>query len=581
MTRRFFVSLALTVPVFALAMGEMLPGGRLAHAGSAGLRVALQLALATPVVLWGGWPFFVRGALSLRTGRLNMFTLIALGTGAALAYSVAAALVPRRVPGLVPRPRGRGARLLRGRGGDRDARPARSGARAARAARDRRRDPRAARARAEDRAPHRAGRRRARRAARERARRRPPARATRREGAGRRRGRAGRERSRRIHADRRAAARREGARRARDRRQRERHRLARDPRTSASAPRPCSRRSCVWWRRRSGAARRSSAWPIGCRPSSCRLCSPWRRSPSPIWASVGPEPRLAYALLNAVAVLIIACPCALGLATPLSILVATGKGAQTGVLFRDAEAIEVLRQVDTLVVDKTGTLDRGPAETGRRRVGAGLRRSQRARGSPRRSSARASIRSRPRWCEARRRAAFALENAESFESRTGRGVRGKVAGRAVALGNRRMLEEEGVDPGGLAAQADALRADGQDGAVRRGGRRARRTPRRRGSDQGEHAGGARAAARRRSPRRHADRRQPAHGRGGRGDARHRRSRGGRAARAQARGGARAAAGRPRGRYGGRRHQRRARARAGAGRHRHGHRARTWRCRAPA
>ena len=179
-----------------------------------------------------------------------------------------------------------------------------------------------------------------------------------------------------------------------------------------------------------------------------------------IWALVGPEPRMAYALVNAVAVLIIACPCALGLATPMSIMVATGKGATAGVLFRNAEAIEVLRKVDTLVVDKTGTLTEGkpklvtvdPAEgwdeKGLLRLAASLER-----GSEHPLAA--------AIVAERRNGGSNWPGAESFESVTGKGVKGRVDGRAVALGNRRLLESLGIDPGDLAGKAEALRKEGQ------------------------------------------------------------------------------------------------------------------------
>jgi Cu+-exporting ATPase len=179
-----------------------------------------------------------------------------------------------------------------------------------------------------------------------------------------------------------------------------------------------------------------------------------------VWASVGPEPRMIYALVNAVAVLIIACPCALGLATPMSIMVAAGKGATLGVLFKNAEAIEVLRKVDTLVVDKTGTLTEGkprlvtvaaePAidEATLLRLAATL---ERASEHP----LAASI---VRGAEERK---IALGSAEGFDSVTGKGVTGKVDGRDVALGNRALMEHVGVDASSLVARADALRAEGQ------------------------------------------------------------------------------------------------------------------------
>jgi Cu+-exporting ATPase len=177
------------------------------------------------------------------------------------------------------------------------------------------------------------------------------------------------------------------------------------------------------------------------------------------WGFFGPEPRWIYAMLNAVSVLIIACPCALGLATPMSIMVAMGRGATSGVLFRDAEAIELMRQVDTLIVDKTGTLTLGkPAfhsivalpgfdEGEVLRIAASL-----DQGSEH-PLADAIV------AEARKRS-LALSKAADFESATGIGVRGKVDGRSVALGNTMLMIEAGADASPLLAQAEKLRAEG-------------------------------------------------------------------------------------------------------------------------
>jgi Cu+-exporting ATPase len=179
-----------------------------------------------------------------------------------------------------------------------------------------------------------------------------------------------------------------------------------------------------------------------------------------VWAAVGPEPRMAYALVNALAVLIIACPCALGLATPMSIVVATGRGAGLGVLFRDAEAIEVLRAVDTLVVDKTGTLTEGrPAlasavaapggsEAELLRLAASLERASEhpLAAAVVRGAAERGVR---------------LSEPEGAEALVGRGVRGHVDGRAVAIGSRALLAELGIEPGELGTRAEALRAEGQ------------------------------------------------------------------------------------------------------------------------
>jgi Cu+-exporting ATPase len=179
-----------------------------------------------------------------------------------------------------------------------------------------------------------------------------------------------------------------------------------------------------------------------------------------VWSLVGPEPRMARALINAVAVLIVACPCALGLATPMSIMVATGKAATMGVLFRNAEAIEVMRKVDTLVIDKTGTLTEGkpklmsvvPAagfdEQALLRLAATLER-----GSEHPLAAAIVKGSADRG--------VGLGDTAGFESITGKGVRGKVDGQAVALGNRALITQLGVEFGALAEKAEALRTEGQ------------------------------------------------------------------------------------------------------------------------
>jgi Cu+-exporting ATPase len=179
-----------------------------------------------------------------------------------------------------------------------------------------------------------------------------------------------------------------------------------------------------------------------------------------VWGLVGPEPRLAYALLSAVAVLIIACPCALGLATPMSIMVGTGRGATAGVLIKNAEALEVLEKVDTLVVDKTGTLTEG-----RPRLAAVVARPPhnevellRLAASLERGSEHPLAGAIVAGAEER---GLALEEATDFRVIPGQGVAGVVAGRQVALGNARFLETLGVAPGDLAEQAEALRREGQ------------------------------------------------------------------------------------------------------------------------
>jgi Cu+-exporting ATPase len=178
------------------------------------------------------------------------------------------------------------------------------------------------------------------------------------------------------------------------------------------------------------------------------------------WGLYGPEPRLAYALVNAVAVLIIACPCALGLATPMSIMVATGRGAQAGVLIKNAEALETLEKVSTLVVDKTGTLTEGKPRLVSIATTEGVKE----------GDVLALAAGLERGSEHPLAAAILAGAAErgvvpsgvtEFRSLTGRGVTGMVAGRKVALGNSRLLQDLGIAPGPLAARAETLRAEGQ------------------------------------------------------------------------------------------------------------------------
>ncbi len=179
-----------------------------------------------------------------------------------------------------------------------------------------------------------------------------------------------------------------------------------------------------------------------------------------IWGIWGPEPRLAHAIVNAVAVLIIACPCALGLATPMSIMVGTGRGALVGVLIKNAEALEIMEKVNTLVVDKTGTLTEGKpkltsvvaiagfAENEVLRLGASL---ERASEHP---LAAAIV-------NGAQEKNLTLATVSDFRSYTGKGVAGTVEGQPIALGNLKLFEELGIVPGELVARADTLRGDGQ------------------------------------------------------------------------------------------------------------------------
>jgi Cu+-exporting ATPase len=179
-----------------------------------------------------------------------------------------------------------------------------------------------------------------------------------------------------------------------------------------------------------------------------------------VWGTVGPMPRMAHAIVNGVAVLIIACPCALGLATPMSIMVATGKAATMGVLFRNAEAIELLRKVDVLVVDKTGTLTLGKPELASVSWSEGC-----SEADVLRSAASLEVASEHplgaaivKGAEARH---LPLVKVDEFVSITGQGVTGRVSNRAVAVGNQSLMQGLGIDTSGLAQRADALRHDGQ------------------------------------------------------------------------------------------------------------------------
>ncbi len=459
MTRRFRVSLLLTLPVFALAMGEMIPGDPIGARVPAHLQVWIQALLATPVVLWGGAPFFVRGWASLVSRRLNMFTLIAIGTGAAWAYSVVALLVPQVFPAAF-----RGAHggvavyfeaaavivtlVLLGQVLELRAR-SRTGA-AIRALLGL--APRTARVLEED----------------------------------------GGERD--VPLDEVAVGDRlrvrpgekvpvdgvvlEGQSSV------DESMISGEPLPVAKAEGDAVTGATV---NGSGALviRAERVGEQTLLAQIVQMVSEAQRSRAPIqsladsvaawfvpavvvaavvtfgvWAVAGPEPRLAHALLAAVAVLIIACPCALGLATPMSIMVATGRGASAGVLFRNAEAIELLREVDTLVIDKTGTLTEGRPtlvevvaadgadEADVLRLAASL---ERASEHP---LADAIVRG------ARERG-LSLAEPDAFEADTGRGIAGRVEGREVVLGNAALLRARGVETSALDARLEAMRAGGR------------------------------------------------------------------------------------------------------------------------
>jgi Cu+-exporting ATPase len=180
-----------------------------------------------------------------------------------------------------------------------------------------------------------------------------------------------------------------------------------------------------------------------------------------VWSLWGPEPRLAFGLVSAVAVLIIACPCALGLATPMSIMVATGKAAHNGVLFKNAEAIEILREIDTLVIDKTGTLTEGKPRLSSVITAPGTEQSTLLRWAAALELGSEHPLAAAIVSGAKERGYLTLTHLSDFESKTGKGVTGVVDGHKVVVGNQALLEDLGIDHGPLAEQAETLRKDGQ------------------------------------------------------------------------------------------------------------------------
>ncbi|MDG2535641.1 copper-translocating P-type ATPase [Sphingomonas sp. HITSZ_GF] len=456
MTRRFWFSAALAVPLMIVSMGADLFGWHLFPMHAAPW---VQLALATPVVLWGGWPFFARGAASIAHRSLNMFTLIALGVGAAYGFSLVATLFPdlfppamRTMDGMVPvyfeaaawivalvllgqvlelRARSatgsairallglapRTARIVRADGGEEDV------------ALDLVQPGDLLRVRPGEKVPV--------------------------DG---------------VVVEGRSAV---------------------DESMISGEPVPVEK---------AAGAKLIGATVNGTGSLLMRaervsqetmlaqivhLVSEAQRSRAPIqaladkvsgwfvpvvmlialaafagWSIFGPAPGVSHGLVAAVSVLIIACPCALGLATPMSIMTGTGRGARAGVLVRNAEALELMEKIDTLVVDKTGTLTLGkPALVAVQAVGAigedallGLAASL-ERGSEHPLAAAIVA-----GAEAR---GVAIAEAEGFESHTGKGVSGTVAGRRVLLGNAALLAEARIDVAPLRPDADARRGEGQ------------------------------------------------------------------------------------------------------------------------
>ena len=471
MTRRFWVSAVLSAPVLFLAMADLIPGQPLHHRLGAALLAWLQLALAAPVVLWGGWPFFVRGGQSILSRHLNMFTLIAVGTGAAFLYSVAATLFPQLLPASF-RTHGGGVPVyfesaaviitlvLLGQVLELRARKATGGAirallgLAPKTARRLREG-------AEEEIPldHvQTG---------DRLRVRP----------GEKipvdgevvEGQSAVDESmltgEPIAVEKLAGSRitggtlnGTGALIMRATRVGEGTLLAQIVRTVAEA------------QRSRAPIQRLADQVAGYFVPAVLLAAALTFA---VWALWGTEPRLAHALVNAVAVLIIACPCALGLATPMSIMVATGRGAQLGVLIKSAEALEVLARVDTLVLDKTGTLTEGKPRLVAVRTLAGYPEDELLTLTASLEQASEHPLAAAVVAEARQRS-LALGPVTEFRSQTGQGVQGVVGGRRVAVGSAILLKAHGVDAAALrdlegtatAAQTLVLVAvDGQPAGV--------------------------------------------------------------------------------------------------------------------
>jgi Cu+-exporting ATPase len=456
MTRRFWVGLALAVPVFVLEMGGHLAG--LMALISPRTSYWIQFALGTPVVLWAGWPFFVRGWASLKTRHLNMFTLIAMGVGVAWAYSVAAVLDPGLFPtafrdesGAVPVYFEAAAVItvlvLLGQVLELRARERTSGAikalldlapKTARRVREDGTDEEVTLDKIEvgDRLRVRPG--------------------------------------EKVPVDGELV---EG-------------RVSIDESLVTGESMPVTKESGA--KVIAGSINKTGSFlmraeKVGADTLLARIVqmvAEAQRSRAPIqrmadqvsgwfvpavigaaalafvvWALVGPEPRFTYALVAAVSVLIIACPCALGLATPMSIMVGVGRGAQAGVLIKNAEALERFEKIDTLVVDKTGTLTEGhPAVVAIAAVG-GM-----AEDELLRLAASLERGSEHPLADAVLRAAkdknLALSEASDFDSPVGKGLLGVVDGKRIALGGARLMAEHSVDLAPLNDQAERLRAEG-------------------------------------------------------------------------------------------------------------------------
>jgi Cu+-exporting ATPase len=458
MRRRLRISIPLVLPLLAFMVADMLPGMPLRHWLPAGSIEWIQLLLATPVVLWGGLPFFARGWASVVNRHFNMFTLIALGTGAAYVYSLAATLAPSLFPASFRDAHGALAvyfepaavivtlvllgQVLELRARERTGSALRallglSPKTARRIEDDGERDVALELVRAGDRLRVRPG--------------------------------------EKVPVDGVVI---EGQ-------------SAVDEAMVTGEPVPVEK--AAGDHVTGGTVNGTGAFVMRAERVGAdtllaqivRMVGEAQRTRAPIqkladavagwfvpavvlvailsfaaWAIWGPEPRMAHALVNAVAVLIIACPCALGLATPMSVMVATGRGALAGVLVRNAEALELLEKVDVLLVDKTGTLTEGKPRLVTVEAAAGWQPGEvlAMAASVEQSSEHPLAAAIVRGAEER---SAPLESSTRFASITGKGVVAMVRGRAVAAGSEALFAQFGVDPGPLAARAEELRRANQ------------------------------------------------------------------------------------------------------------------------
>jgi Cu+-exporting ATPase len=459
MTRRFWTSVALTIPVLALGMSDLIPGQALQHVLTMPAMGWIELALATPVVLWGGWPFFERGWVSLVNRSLNMFTLIALGTGTAFLYSLVAVLFPQLFPATLRGAKGEVpvyfeaaaaitslvllGQVLELRARSRTSAAIRSLLRLA---------PKSARL---------------------------------------------------VRAD--------GTEldvpleqiqvgdmlRVRPGEKVPVDGVVTDGESSVDESlmtgEPIPVEKYPGQKVIGGTINGTGSFVMRTErvgketllAQIVRMVSEAQRSRAPVqkladrvagffvpavvliavltfvvWAVVGPQPRMAHALLNAVAVLIIACPCALGLATPMAIMVGTGRGAQAGILIKNAEALETLEKVDTVVVDKTGTLTEGRPQVVAVIAAPGFEEAAILRTAATLERASEHPLAAAVLTRAKERGILPGDSCD-FQSRTGKGVLANVGEKIAALGNRALFTELGISLEALEQKAREREAAGE------------------------------------------------------------------------------------------------------------------------